>query len=366
MVQPWQIPASEIRLSINEIRDTAKDFVFPRITSHPDYPELKAMVDRQLRRIHGSSTPQRREEAEKLVSRQTPEDYLGYITMDSKSATGKKLAALQGQIVKDAEIEEQASGFRGFHIHWHKEAVKEALSKGLDVPGDVLKEYPGIEPLRATEKDPQLTIPNSVLLSQSKPDSSNMVDITVMFDPALVGIIQPAIKKGVFHNFTSRAVKRGEFGQALEMTITLKKGKKSEAAFEKIKSNLESAIGETTDQVDHGVGFDTSRNIGFNPKGGMAKMERGSTNLPEAQRLLSASTSAKIMQAKGKKAQTVRGLLMDQRRQAGTVAPEVPQTEAEKALVERWKKHPGRIDRQGFDTPVSTRIPNQKQLDKGM
>lgn len=69
---------------------------------------------------------------------------------------------------------------------------------------------------------------------------------------------------------------------------------------------------------------------------------------------------------KGKKAQTVRGLLMDQRRQAATVAAEDPKTEAEKALVERWKNNPSRMDRKGFDTPGSTRIPTQKDIDKGI
>lgn len=70
-------------------------------------------------------------------------------------------------------------------------------------------------------------------------------------------------------------------------------------------------------------------------------------------------------QAKGKKPQTPRGLAMDRRRAAKTIAPETPKTEGEKALVERWKNNPGRMDRKSYDTPGSTRIPTQKELDKG-
>lgn len=60
--------------------------------------------------------------------------------------------------------------------------------------------------------------------------------------------------------------------------------------------------------------------------------------------------------------QTIRGLKQDKNKLAKTVAPQNPQTEAEKKLVEKWKNHPDRLDRKGFDTPGSKMT--QEKLDR--
>jgi hypothetical protein len=98
--------------STDQIRAPFRDEVNANIASHPDFPALKATVDRLTRRLY-------RSDAAREIARMTPEDYISHVEWNEKSTTSRKLDALGRKILRDLGLpREEGRLFRGNHIDW--------------------------------------------------------------------------------------------------------------------------------------------------------------------------------------------------------------------------------------------------------
>lgn len=113
-----ELPAFSASDSIDSLRAPIREEVESKISSHANFPELKALVDRTLKSIYGK-------DAASKISKMTPEDYTQHTEMNAGSAKSKKIDALQKKILRESGISVSKQGaYRGNSIDWLKERQK--------------------------------------------------------------------------------------------------------------------------------------------------------------------------------------------------------------------------------------------------
>ena len=132
---PENVCRGKLSNSTDSVRHPNRAAIYALIEAHPQFSDLKKMVDRHIKSIYG---PHGTSAAEALA-RETPETYLSDIVMNAKSSAQKNRDRIQLAIFQESGIPREKPGlFRGHKIDWHKVAVDRAVIQGKVVSSEVL------------------------------------------------------------------------------------------------------------------------------------------------------------------------------------------------------------------------------------
>lgn len=123
-------------MSTDEVRRPYREEVYAAVEAHPRFRELKACVDRHLRRLYGP------EGVAAAVARQDAETYLTYLVMEARSSLNTKMGAMQREIAEALGLPlSRDSVYRGHRIDWMRLAVGRRLAAGQAVEPGLAAKY---------------------------------------------------------------------------------------------------------------------------------------------------------------------------------------------------------------------------------